>query len=90
MNLGPPSSCFFFNSGPKKALSLLLDVKSDQQTHKKKMTPPIMASIARKSSNNIPITFFQMLLAGRRTHNFLKPSPFQAFFCSQAACGRSF
>jgi hypothetical protein len=35
MNLGPPSSCFFFNSGPKKALSLSLDVKCDQQTHKK-------------------------------------------------------
>jgi hypothetical protein len=35
MNLGPPSSWFFFNSGPKKALSLSLDVKCDQQTHKK-------------------------------------------------------
>jgi hypothetical protein len=34
MNLGPPSSCFFFNSGPKKALCLSLDVKCDQQTHK--------------------------------------------------------
>jgi hypothetical protein len=35
MNLVPPSSCFFFTSGPKKALSLSLDVKRDQQTHKK-------------------------------------------------------
>jgi hypothetical protein len=35
MNLVPPSSRFFFNSGPKKALSLSLDVKYDQQTHKK-------------------------------------------------------
>jgi hypothetical protein len=35
-NLEPPSSCFFFNNnGPKKALSLSLDVKCDQQTHKK-------------------------------------------------------
>jgi hypothetical protein len=29
---------------------------------------PIMASISRKSSNKVPITIFQMLLAGRRTH----------------------
>jgi hypothetical protein len=35
MNLMPPSSCFFFNNGPKKAFSLLLDVKCDQQTRKK-------------------------------------------------------
>jgi hypothetical protein len=34
MNLGPPSSRFFFNSGPKKAFSLSPDVKCDQQTHK--------------------------------------------------------
>jgi hypothetical protein len=67
MNLGPPSSCFVFNSGPKKPISLSLEVKCDQQTHKK-MMPPIMASISRKSSNKVPITIFQMLLAGRRTH----------------------
>jgi hypothetical protein len=35
MNLVPPSSCFFFNSGPKEALSVSLDVKCDQQTQKK-------------------------------------------------------
>jgi hypothetical protein len=35
MNLVPPCSCFFFNSGPKKTLSLSLDVKCDQQTHEK-------------------------------------------------------
>jgi hypothetical protein len=35
MKLVPPSSRFFFNSGPKKVLSLSLDVKCDQQTHKK-------------------------------------------------------
>ncbi len=28
-----------------------------------------MASISKKSSNKVPIIFFQMLLAGRRTHN---------------------
>ncbi len=28
-----------------------------------------MASISRKSSNKVPIIIFQMLLAGRRTHN---------------------
>jgi hypothetical protein len=31
--------------------------------------PPIMASISRKSSNKVPIIIFQMLLAGRQTHN---------------------
>jgi hypothetical protein len=35
MNLVPPSSRFFFNSGPKKGLSLSLNVEGDQQTHKK-------------------------------------------------------
>ncbi len=68
MNLVPQSSRFFFNSGPKKVLSLSLNVKCDQQTHKKMMTP-IMASISRKSSNKVPIIIFQMLPAGRRTHN---------------------
>jgi hypothetical protein len=38
MNLVPPSSHFFFNSGPKRTLSLSLDVKCDQQTHKKMMS----------------------------------------------------
>jgi hypothetical protein len=59
MNLGPPSSRFFFNSGPKTALSLSLDVKCDQQTNEK-MMPPIMASILRKSYNKVPIIIFQM------------------------------
>jgi hypothetical protein len=67
MNLVPPSSCIFFNSGPKNALSLSLDVKCDHQTHTK-MMPLIMASISRKSSNKVSITIFQMLLVGRRTH----------------------
>ncbi len=35
MNLVPQSSRFFFNSGPKKVLSLSLNIKSDQQTNKK-------------------------------------------------------
>ncbi len=68
MILVPPSSRFFFNGGPKKALSLSLDVKFDQWTHKK-MMPPIMASISRKSSNKVPILIFQMLLAGWLTHD---------------------
>jgi hypothetical protein len=50
------------------ALSLSLDVKCDQRTHKKIM-PPIMASISRKSSNKVPTIIFQMLLAGRQTNN---------------------
>jgi hypothetical protein len=32
---GATKLTFFFNSGPKKALSLSLDVKCHQQTHKK-------------------------------------------------------
>jgi hypothetical protein len=52
---------------PKKALSLSLNVKCDQQTENK-MMPPIMASISRKSSNKVPMTTFQMLLAGSRAH----------------------
>jgi hypothetical protein len=44
MNLVPPSSRFFFKSGAKKVLYLSLNVKCDQETHKKKM-PPIMASL---------------------------------------------
>jgi hypothetical protein len=56
MNLGPPSSRFFFNSGPKKALCLSQDVECDQKTHKK-MMPPIMPAInlkkiIQKSSHN--------------------------------------
>jgi hypothetical protein len=34
MNLRPPSTCFLFNSGLKKALSLSLDVECYEQTHK--------------------------------------------------------
>jgi hypothetical protein len=69
MNLGPPSSRFFFNSGPKKALSLSLNVKCDQRTHKKVM-PPIMASISRKSSNEVPKKiFFSDFTCWGRTHN---------------------
>ncbi len=33
------------------------------------MTPPIKASISRKSSNKVHMIIFQMLLAGRQTHN---------------------
>jgi hypothetical protein len=63
MNLGPPSSRFFFNSGPKKALSLSQDVKSDQRTHKK-MMPPIMASISRKSSYKVSIIILRCYIMG--------------------------
>jgi hypothetical protein len=58
MNRVPPSSRFFFNSGPKKALFLSRDVKCDQRTHKK-MIRPIMASISRKSSYKVPIIIFR-------------------------------
>jgi hypothetical protein len=50
---GATKLSFFFNSGPKKALSLSLDVKCDQQTHKKTMSP-IIASIRKNFSNKVP------------------------------------
>jgi hypothetical protein len=55
MSLGPPSSCFFFNSGPKKALSLSLNVKYDQQSHKKNDAPNYginLKKIVQQSSHN--------------------------------------
>jgi hypothetical protein len=63
MNLVPPSSHFFFNSGPKMVLFLSLNVKGDQQTHNK-MIPPIMASISRKSSNKVPKIIFRCYIMG--------------------------
>ncbi len=65
---GATKLSFFFKSGPKKALSFSLDVECDQQTHKK-ILPPIMASISRKSPNKVPITILQILVfAGRLSH----------------------
>jgi hypothetical protein len=55
---GATESPFYFNSDPKKAFSLSLDVKCDQQTHKKLMSP-IMASISRKISNKKLTNFFK-------------------------------
>jgi hypothetical protein len=52
MNLGPPSSRSFFNSGPKKALSLSLDVKCDQRTHKKNDTSNYGINLKESSHNN--------------------------------------
>jgi hypothetical protein len=63
MNLVPPSSCFFFNSGPKTVLFLSLNVKGDQQT-RNKMMPPIMASISRKSFYKVCIIIFRSWIMG--------------------------
>jgi hypothetical protein len=60
---GTTKLSFFFNSGPKKVLSLSLNVKGDPQTHKK-MMPPIMASISRKSSYKVPIIIFRRYIMG--------------------------
>jgi hypothetical protein len=67
MNLGPLSSCFFFNSGTKKALSLSL--------HEKVISKPIkndassyginLKKIIQQSSHK---KFSDVILAGRRTH----------------------
>jgi hypothetical protein len=47
------------------------------------MMPPIMASISGNLSNKAPIRIFQMLLAGRQTHNnrafFMGPRKFYGF-----------
>jgi hypothetical protein len=56
MNLaGTPSSCFSFKSGLKKALSLSLDVKCDQQTHQNSDASNYginLKKIIQKSSHN--------------------------------------
>ncbi len=65
---GATTPSFFLQQGPQKVLSLSPIVKCDQQTNKKMMSP-IMASISGKLSNKVPIIIFQMLLAGRQTHN---------------------
>jgi hypothetical protein len=69
MNLVPPSSHFFFNSGPKTVLFLSLNVKGDQQTHNK-MIPPIMASTGKKSIKQCFHNYLEKLDYGRRSHNF--------------------
>jgi hypothetical protein len=62
MNPVPQSSRFFFNSGPKKVqLSLSLNVKCDQQTHKK-MMPPIYGINLKKKSNKVPIIIFRCIM----------------------------
>jgi hypothetical protein len=68
MNLVPPSSPFSLNSGPKEVFSLSLNVKGDQQTHKKNDASNYgvnLKKIILPSSHN----YFQMLHYGRRTHN---------------------
>jgi hypothetical protein len=70
MNLVPPSSC----CGPKKALSFSLDVKCDQQTHKK-MMPPNYGINLQKIILNSPITILPMFLAGEFSHKT------EAVFC---------
>jgi hypothetical protein len=49
---GATKLSFFFNSGPKKVLSLSLNVKR-WSANLLKMMPPIMASISRKSSYKV-------------------------------------
>jgi hypothetical protein len=68
MTWGHHALVFFFNSGPKKALiSLSLEVKYDQQTHKKNYACNCGINL-KKIIQNVPITIFQILLAGRQTH----------------------
>jgi hypothetical protein len=64
MNLVPQSSRFFFNSGPKKALSLSLDVKCDQKLIKKidasNYGINLRKSIQQSSHNNFSdITYWE-------------------------------
>ncbi len=62
MILGPPSSYFLFNSGPKKALSLSLDVKCDQQTHKKKWCLKLWHQSQENHPTKFPWQFFRCYL----------------------------
>jgi hypothetical protein len=64
MNLVPPSSRFFFNSGPKKALSLSLDVKCDQQTHKRNYVICNYGINLKKITQQSSITILPMFFAG--------------------------
>jgi hypothetical protein len=74
MNLVPPSSRFFFNSDPKKALSLSLDVKCDQQTHKKNDVSNYGINLLKIILNS-SITVRPMFLAGEFSHEI------EAVFC---------
>ncbi len=62
MNLVPQSYRFFFNSG-QKAFSLSLDVKCDQQTHKKNNVSNYGINI-KKIIQQSPITILPIFLAG--------------------------
>jgi hypothetical protein len=59
---GATKLSFFLEKWPKKGV-LSLNVKGDQQTHKK-MMPPVMSSISRKSSYNVPIMIFRCYIMG--------------------------
>jgi hypothetical protein len=63
MNLVPRSSRFFFNGGPKMVLSLSLNVKCDQQTHKKNDASYYGINLI-KSSNKVPIIIFRSYIMG--------------------------
>jgi hypothetical protein len=67
MNLVPPCSCFFFNIGPKKVLSLSLDVKCDQHTHKKNYVSNYGIDV-KKIIQRSPITILPMFFAGEFPH----------------------
>jgi hypothetical protein len=67
MNLMPPSFRIFFNSGPKKALSLSLDVKCDQQTHKKNDASNYGINL-KKIIQQSPITILPMFLVEEFLH----------------------
>jgi hypothetical protein len=71
MNLVLPSSRSFFNSGPKKALSLSLDVKCDQQNHKKNDVSNYGINL-KKIVQQSPITILPMFLAGEFPHKILR------------------
>jgi hypothetical protein len=64
--LGATKLSFFFNSGPKKALSLSLAVKCDQQTHKNDVSNyGINLKINIQHSS---ITILPFVLAGKFPH----------------------
>jgi hypothetical protein len=74
MNLVRPSSRFFFKNGPKKARSLSLDVKCDQETHKKNDVSNYGINL-KKIFQQSPKTILPMFFAGEFPHQI------EAVFC---------
>ncbi len=77
---GATKLSFFFNSGPKKVLSLSLNVKGDPQTHKKNDASNYGINL-KISSYKVPIIIFRCYIMGD------EPIIIQQFFFSNGFKG---